>query len=111
MRVSRLCKILVARHGVCRESRHSAMPPVAPDAKNCVKRFKPFLHYPNKWKTSRCGAMSHGLGPQPGNPRLGSSRVPEPTGKRLRRFLPGFSSAVFVSAVFFRGADRFVWPK
>src|SRR5271170_3967993 len=31
--------------------------------------------------------MSHSLGFQPGNSWLGSSKVPEPTGKRLRRFV------------------------
>jgi hypothetical protein len=31
--------------------------------------------------------MSHSLGSQPGNSRLGPSKVPESTGKRLRRFV------------------------
>jgi RNA polymerase sigma-70 factor, ECF subfamily len=107
MRVSPPCKILVARRSVYRESEPSAKLLVTPDSKNCVKRFTPFLHYPNKWKTSRCRAMSHGLGPQPGNPRLGSSRVPEPTGKRLRRFVRQASPTPSSLA----GADRFVCPK
>jgi hypothetical protein len=85
-----------------------AISPVTPGCQNCVKRFKPFLHYPNKWKTSRCGAMSHGSGPQPGNPWLGSSRVPEPTGKRLRRFVSRLLRAQ--SSLDLEGADRFVCP-
>jgi hypothetical protein len=32
-----------------------------------LKRFRPLLHYPNKWKTSRSAAMSHSLGFLPGN--------------------------------------------
>src|SRR5580658_9289043 len=52
-----------------------------------LKRSVHFLHYPNKWKTSRSAAMSHSLGSQPGNSRLGPSKVPETTGKRLRRFV------------------------
>ena len=99
----------------CRKAQHlprswpSAKLLVTPDTKNCVKRFTPFLHYPNKWKTSRCRAMSHGLGPQPGNGW-------DPVECRSRRgsgsgaLCAGFSSAVFVSAGFFRGADRFVCP-
>src|ERR1700704_1679674 len=58
-----------------------------PGTKNYVKRFTLFLHYPNKWRTSPCRAMSHGLGSQPGNSWLGPSKVPEPTGKRLWRFV------------------------
>ena len=64
-------------------------------AKKCLpglKRYASFLHYPNKWKTSRSAAMSHSLGPQPGNSRLGPSKAPESTGKRLRRFVPMLSS-------------------
>jgi hypothetical protein len=36
--------------------------------------------------------MSHSLGSQPGNSRLGPSKAPESTGKRLRRFVPMLSS-------------------
>jgi RNA polymerase sigma-70 factor, ECF subfamily len=50
-----------------------------------LKRFCSILHYPNKWKTSPDRAMSHGLGALL-EPRLGSSKVPESTGKRLRCF-------------------------
>jgi RNA polymerase sigma-70 factor (ECF subfamily) len=35
--------------------------------------------------------MSHSLGSQPGNSRLESNKEPEPTGKRLRRFVFGLS--------------------
>jgi hypothetical protein len=61
-----------------------------------LKRSASFLHYPNKWKTSRSAAMSHTLGSQPGNSRLGPSKVPEPTGKRLRRFVHTLLHAVFL---------------
>ena len=66
-----------------------------------VKRSTPFLHYPYKWKTSRCTAMSHSLGSQPGNSRLRSSKVPEPKGKRLRRFVHNLLLRLQI-----RGADR-----
>jgi len=88
MRVSRLCKILVVRPAFTAIGAIGNIA-VIPGTKNRVKRFAPFPHYLNKWKTSRCAAMSHGLGSQPGNPRLGSNRVPEPKGKRLRRFVDG----------------------
>jgi hypothetical protein len=58
-----------------------------PTRKNSLKRSERFPHYPNKWKTSRSVAVSHSLGFQPGNSRLESSKVPEPTGKRLRCFV------------------------
>jgi hypothetical protein len=46
-----------------------------------VKRSGPFLHYPYKWTTSRCMAISHSLGSQLGNSRLRSNKVPEPNGE------------------------------
>ena len=79
---------------------------VTPDTKNCVKRFTPFLHYPNKWKTSRCRAMSHGLGPQPGNPGWDPVKCRSRRGSGSGALCAGFSSEGF-----FRGADRFVRPK
>jgi hypothetical protein len=79
-------------HEFFRELRSRALPETRSKAsdrtpKNSLKRSERFPHYPNKWKTSRSAAVSHSLGRQPGNSRLESSKVPEPTGKRLRCFV------------------------
>ena len=100
----------------CRRAQHlpRLRPPakllVTPDSKNCVKRFTPFLHYPNKWKTSLLSGDEPRFRTPTWRSPAGIQRVPEPTGKRLRRFVRRLLQR-FVSAVFFsKGADRFVCP-
>lgn len=55
--------------------------------------------------------MSHSLGSQPGNSRLGPSKVPEPTGKRLRCFVHTLLRAVFsiyqTGSTFLQGVSFF----